>query len=49
MYVDDILLCIPGVKNDYAFKNAFNNRHPRLKFTMDIEENSKISFLELYF
>jgi hypothetical protein len=45
-YVDDILMCIPSEKKEYVF-NIFNTKHPRLKFTIEIENNATIPFLEL--
>jgi len=43
-YVDDIFLIIPESKIENVLK-TFNEYHPRLKFTHEIENNNSISFL----
>ena len=44
-YVDDIFAIIPRSKINEVL-NAFNNYHPRLKFTFEIENNNAINFLD---
>jgi len=43
-YVDDIFLIIPSEKLQLVL-NEFNNYHPRLGFTHEIECNSELNFL----
>jgi len=43
-YVDDIFLIIPKAKLDSVLL-SFNNYHPRLKFTCEIECNNTLNFL----
>jgi len=43
-YVDDIFLIIPSTKLD-SLLNSFNNYHPRLKFSQEIECNGTLNFL----
>jgi len=43
-YVDDIFLIIPRNKVDSILK-IFNEYHPRLKFTHELENNNTLSFL----
>jgi len=43
-YVDDIFLIIPKTKVESVLK-TFNNYHPRLKFTHEMERNNTLSFL----
>ena len=45
-YVDDIVLCIPNQKIDYTL-DIFNKYHPKLQFTVELEENNRINFLDL--
>jgi len=45
-YVDDILLLTPFEKIDVVL-NTFNGIHSRLKFTLELEKNRSISFLDL--
>ncbi|XP_020295370.1 uncharacterized protein LOC109860580 [Pseudomyrmex gracilis] len=44
-YVDDILMAAPREHIDPIF-NCFNSYHPRLKFTIEIEEGRSINFLD---
>jgi len=44
-YVDDIILAAPREKVDLIFQ-IFNSYHPRLKFTIEMEENRSINFLD---
>jgi len=45
-YVDDILLAIPRGKEQEVLQ-AFNSHHPRIQFTLEIEHNRQISFLDM--
>jgi len=45
-YVDDIFLVIPKTKLD-SLLNIFNEYHPRLKFTCELENNNSLSFLNV--
>jgi hypothetical protein len=45
-YVDDCILAIPRDKADYILKK-FNSYHPKLQFTIEIEENNQINFLDV--
>lgn len=43
-YVDDIFMIVPRVKVDELL-TTFNNYHHRLKFTFELELDSRINFL----
>jgi len=43
-YVDDIFMIIPRAKSDLVLMN-FNNYHPRLKFTCEMECDNQLNFL----
>ncbi|XP_071633849.1 uncharacterized protein [Temnothorax longispinosus] len=43
-YVDDIFMCIPQSKLNEVVR-TFNNYHPRLKFTYELEKNNTLNFL----
>lgn len=45
-YVDDCILLAPKNKSDDILKE-FNSYHPRLQFTIELEKNEKINFLDL--
>jgi len=45
-YVDDIILTIPSEKMDSVL-NTFNSYHERLQFTIELEVNRSLSFLDL--
>jgi len=45
-YVDDILLLTPDVKVN-TILNTFNNIHKRLQFTVELEKNRSLNFLDL--
>jgi len=47
-YVDDILLAAPS-DSLHLLSKTFNSQHGRLQFTMEIESDKKISFLDLTF
>ena len=42
-YVDDTLLCVPLDKMQTII-DTFNDYHPRIKFTYEMERNNRISF-----
>jgi hypothetical protein len=47
-YVDDILIVYDKQKTDITHVLAlFNNPHPKIMFTMELEEDRKINFLDL--
>jgi len=46
--VDDIVLATPSNSFDLLLQ-SFNTQHSRLQFTMEIERDKKISFLDLIF
>ncbi|CAG9833792.1 unnamed protein product, partial [Diabrotica balteata] len=45
-YIDDCLSAAPEDKMDNLL-NEFNNFHQKLKFTLEIEKNNQINFLDL--
>jgi len=45
-YVDDIFMIIPATKL-ISLLDVFNNYHPRLKFTYEVEVNSSLNFLDV--
>ncbi|XP_071573785.1 uncharacterized protein [Temnothorax nylanderi] len=45
-YVDDIFMCIPRSRLDDVVL-AFNNYHPRLKFTYELEKDNCLNFLDI--
>jgi len=47
-YVDDIILTAPSDFLDLLLQ-SFNSQHSRLQFTMEIERDKKIAFLDLTF
>jgi len=47
-YVDDILLVyIDNTTNIHNVLDEFNNPTPKLKFTLEEEQNNRISFLDI--
>ena len=44
-YVDDIITCVPSEKNDFILK-IFNCFYSKIKFTIEIEDSTGISFLD---
>lgn len=47
-YVDDVLACFVGTERQLnKFFIFINNLHPRIKFTLEIEEDNSINFLDL--
>ncbi|XP_062534204.1 uncharacterized protein LOC134203347 [Armigeres subalbatus] len=45
-YVDDIFMTIPRDSGQLIL-NTFNNIEPRLQFTLEIEENGRLPFLDM--
>lgn len=45
-YVDDVITAIPKDKINETL-NIFNNFHPKIQFTMEMEKNRKINFLDM--
>lgn len=45
-YVDDIITCIPADKLE-TIQSVFNDFHPKLKFTVECENDGKIPFLDI--
>jgi len=45
-YVDDIFMIIPATKL-LSVLDVFNNYHPRLKFTYEVEVNNNLNFLDV--
>ena len=47
-YMDDILCCFTGTRRQLdTFFNGVNKLHPNIKFTMEMEQNNSINFLDL--
>ena len=46
-YVDDVITCIPNDKLDQML-HIFNSYNDRIQFTVEIEKNNRISFLDLF-
>ena len=48
MYVDDILVCFNGTYGQIdTFLQYLNTVHTNIKFTMELESNNSINFLDL--
>ena len=45
-YVDDTFLLFTRPHHVQLFLNYLNSQHPNIEFTAEIEENSKLSFLD---
>lgn len=45
-YVDDIVTCIPKDQIDIVL-NTFNKFHPKLQFTIEVETNQQLPFLDV--
>ena len=45
-YVDDLFLCVPREKIQDVLQ-AFNDYHPKLKFTVEVEHNQQLPFLDV--
>ncbi|XP_068757518.1 uncharacterized protein [Montipora capricornis] len=45
-YVDDTLATMPNIQAATAFLSTLNECHPAIQFTMEIDENNKLPFLE---
>lgn len=47
-YVDDIIILWKGNQNDLNdFVNRLNSRHTKIKFTLELQKNNKLNFLDL--
>jgi hypothetical protein len=47
-YVDDTFVVWPHVKNElHGFLRHLNNIHPNMKFTMEVEQNGSLPFLDV--
>lgn len=47
-YVDDIIVMLEGSDQDInLFKEKMNNMHNNIKFTLEMEENNSLNFLDL--
>lgn len=47
-YVDDIITCFSGTNRQLdQFLSFINNLHPKIKFTVELEDNKSINFLDL--
>lgn len=47
-YVDDVLLLFNGTDRQiHLLKNYINSIHPKIQFTLEMEQNSNINFLDL--
>ncbi len=46
-YVDDTLLLFNDPDHIPLFLNDLNSRHPNIKFTHEIEKDSRLSFLDI--
>ena len=44
-YVDDTLTVMPEITTATDFLNTFNNAHPAVSVTMEIEKDEKLPFL----
>ena len=45
-YVDDCFILFSSIDHVPKFLNYLNSKHPNIKFTSELEQNSKISFLD---
>ena len=46
-YVDDSFAAFNNLDHCVAFLNILNTLHPNLEFTMEMEEDNKLSFLDV--
>ena len=47
-YVDDIFVAFKGTERQIIiFLDFLNTLHPNIEFTLDVEENNSINFLDL--
>lgn len=47
-YVDDLILCWTGSMSQLDdFINDLNNKHPKIKFKKELEQNNSLNFLDL--
>ena len=47
-YVDDILAAFGNEQDSVNFLNFLNNRHPKIKFTIEKQINHSIAFLDVF-
>ena len=47
IYLADTFACFDNEIHAYAFLNSINNFHPNIKFTMEVQRNNFLSFLDL--
>jgi hypothetical protein len=47
-YVDDLIICWTGSMSQLdTFVNDINNKHPKIKFKKELEQNNSLNFLDL--
>ena len=46
-YVDDIFVLFENLDQAEKFKTYLNNRHKNMSFTLEVESNNKLSFLDI--
>ena len=47
-YVDDILAAFDNEQGSLKFLNFLNNRHPKIKFTIEKQNNHSIAFVDVF-
>ena len=47
-YVDDVFAIFSNEEQSEIFFRYLNNKHPNIKFTLEKEENGKLSFLDIF-
>ena len=47
-YVDDILAAFEKENDSLIFLNFLNNKHPNIKFTLEIKVNYSIPFIDVF-
>ena len=47
-YVDDILAAFDNEQDSLHFLNFLNNKHPKIKFTIEKQINHSITFLDVF-
>ena len=45
-YVDDLFLLLPGDQVETVL-NIFNSQHPNIQFTVELEKDSSLPFLDM--
>ena len=48
IYVDDILAAFNNEQDSLNFLNILNDRHPKIKFTIEKQINHSIAFLDVF-